>query len=177
MTMKLFYVLGAAAFLAGCGAPPDDDEATSPAPPPAAALQMGESVQLGERLRELEEVLRESLGGDLDDGKIQRLLQAEALTDRLLEAEPPLEWLATDYSLDSKLRQLQALADRIVAQIRRGGEEQAVERDVRDLRRLVALLRRELEQPGGGDAPPPLDSRRAAVRVPGGIAEEGAGGE
>ena len=177
MTMKYFCLLGAAAFLLGCGAPPDDDDSMAPAPPPAAALQMGESVQLAERLRELEEVLRESLGGDLDDEKVQRLLRAEALTDRLLEAEPPMEWLATDYSLDSKLRQLQALADRIVAQIRRGGEEQAVERDVRDLRRLVALLRRELEQPGGGNAPPPLDSLLASVRVQGGMAEEGAGGE
>ena len=135
------------------------------------------AVQLEARLAELESVLRESMGGDLDDAKVERLLRAEALTDRLLEAEPPVEWLATDYSLDSKLRQLQALADRIVAQIRRGGEEQAVARDVRDLRRAVAVLRRDLVRPGGGKAPPPLDSLLASVRVEAPPAEEGASGE
>ena len=165
--------------VAGCRrGNPEDDAALTAAPPPAAAMApTGESVQLDDRLAQLDRQLQVMLKREVDDGTEARMLRAEALTDRLLEADPPVEWLASDYSLDARLRQLQALADRIVAAMRRDAAADSIRSDMRDLQRRVALLRRELAQPGGGAAPPSLDSLLAAVRMDAPMAAEGPGGE
>ncbi len=69
------------------------------------------------------------------------------------------------YGVEAWLRQLQALADRVVAQIRRDEPEQRILNDVIRLRDSVARLRAELARPGGGMPPVPLDTLLANFEV------------
>lgn len=179
MKSASFAALLALVTLAGCRrANPEEQAGAANAVPPAAAMaRLGESPRLDDRLAELDSLLQEMLSGDFGDEARAGMMRAEALTDRLLEAEPAVQWLASDYSLAARLRQLQALADRIVASIRRGADDQAIRAEVRDLQRQIATLRRELARPGGGPAPPSLDSLLSAVRMDAPAAAEGPGGE
>jgi hypothetical protein len=109
-------------------------------------------------LKLLDHEVAEAMGGDLDSDEAQaHLLRAEAITDRLLESELPFHWLKRDYSVESMARQIQALADRIVAKMRNGVKGQELLADVRDLRQKVLDLRKGLAA-GGGPAPPSLDT-------------------
>jgi hypothetical protein len=142
---------------AGCRQNPEESAVSQPAPPPAAALAR-QNLPLDQSLKELENELSKAIGRGMDDGAEANLLRAEAITDGLLESEMPFSWLtANAYSLDSYLRQIQALADRVVAQVRSGVDQAVVTREVIDLRRRVISVRRALAH--GGTAPPrSLDS-------------------
>lgn len=152
----------ALALALGCGGRDSDAvEGTgeSQLPPPAAALSGNQpGVDLRARLVRLEADLAAVAEGGLDDESLGRLLRAEAVTDRLLEDEPENAWLAAGYYVEARLRQIQALADRTVAQLRRGVAREFVLRDVAALRLSVADLIAQLAQPGNGAPPPPLDS-------------------
>lgn len=150
-------------------------------PPPAAALsgsEPGGGVQ--DRLESIDADLGEVLEGGLDDESHAFLFRAEATTDRLLEDEPDQAWLAAGYSVEARLRQIQALADRIVSELRRGVARELVLEDVAALRVSVQDLRTQLGQPGNGPAPPSLDSLLVAYEndpyIPFGRAAGGGGG-
>jgi hypothetical protein len=140
-----------------CGRNPEDSAISDAAPPPAAALAGRQSLDQG--LSMLEAELAAAMSGNLggSDAKT-RLMRAEAISDRLLEAELPFRWLnARDYSVDAMIRQIQSLADRVVAKMRNGMDGQEILADVRDMRQKVQMLRRDLVA-GGGPAPVSLDS-------------------
>ncbi len=139
--------------LASCG-DGADLRVSEEAPTSAAALAPGmETESLDEQLRKLEVELALAAEGDPN-----RLLTAEAITDRLIHAERRVDWLAAGYSLEARLRQLQAMADRVVAQMRRGATLKEVEDEVAVIRVAVEDLQRQIALPGGGAAPPSLDS-------------------
>lgn len=156
--MRFTLLLLTAAFLSGCRRNPEDNAVSDPSPPPAAALS-GQQQSLDAGLRTLDAELSEAMSGDLDgDGAKNHLLRAEAITDRLLESDLPFHWLrARDYSVESMVRQIQALADRVIAKMRNGLDGQDLLPDVRELRQTVIQLRRALAM-GGGPAPVSLDS-------------------
>ncbi|HEY0810288.1 MAG TPA: hypothetical protein VGD49_09010 [Longimicrobiales bacterium] len=156
--MRFTLLLLTAAFLSGCRRNPEDNAVSDPSPPPAAALS-GQQQSLDAGLRTLDTELSEAMRGDLDgDGAKNHLLRAEAITDRLLESDLPFHWLrARDYSVESMVRQIQALADRVIAKMRNGLDGQDLLPDVRELRQTVIQLRRALAM-GGGPAPVSLDS-------------------
>jgi hypothetical protein len=146
----------------GCGRNPEESAVSQAAPPPAAALaEQGGS--LDESLRLLEKELSAAIGSGIEKGGEDHMLRAEAITDRLLESRLPFTWLrGTDYSLEGYVRQIQALADRIIAEIRSGADRGAVTQEAIELRSKVILLRRGLAM-GGGKAPVPLDSLLAGI--------------
>lgn len=149
----LLILLLAVPAVAACG---DRGEVrvSEEAPTSAAALAPGmEAENLDEQLSKLEAELARAADGEPD-----RVLTAEAITDRLIHAERSMDWLAAGYSVQARLRQLQAMADRVVSRMRRGATLQSVEEDVATMRAAVEDLQRQLAVPGGGDAPPPLDS-------------------
>lgn len=128
------------------------------APPPAAALYGEGVIGLESRLERLEADLVAVLEGELDDDSQAHLLAAEAATDRLLEDEPSTEWLPTGYFVEARLRQIQALADRIVAELRRGVAKELILEDIAALRLAVRDLRARLASARIAAPPAPLDS-------------------
>jgi hypothetical protein len=150
----LIFLVAAAA----CGQNPEESAISEASPPPAAALA-GRHQSLDEGLKLLDAELAAAMSDDLGSANAKsRLLRAEAITDRLLEADLPFHWLnARDYSVESMIRQIQALADRVVAKMRNGMDGQEILVDVRDMRRKVLMLRRDLTA-GGGPPPVSLDS-------------------
>ena len=148
--------------LAGCRRNPEESAVSLPAPPPAAALAR-QGRTLSESLRDLDRELGAALRTHMDGEGEKHMLQAEAITDRLLESRLPFMWLAANsYSLEGYVRQIQALADRIVAEMRSGTDNAAVVQDIADLRRKTILLNRSLAL-GGGRPPVSLDSLLAGV--------------
>jgi hypothetical protein len=123
--------------------------------PPAAAVLVPEqeTEPLSNQLEELKRELTRAT-----QGEPERLLTAEAITDRLMQASRPVDWLSGGYDVEARLRQLQAMADRVVAMLRRGAELTSVEPDVTVMIRAVEDLQAQLARPGGGPAPPTLDS-------------------
>jgi hypothetical protein len=149
------------AVMAGCRRNPEETAVSQPAPPPAAALAR-RGATLDESLRDLEKELSIALGAGMDESGQDHIMRAEAITDRLLEAELPFSWsTARSYRLEAYVRQIQALADRLVAEMRSGRDRSAPMREATDLRRKVIELRRAIAL-GGGNAPPSLDSLLAA---------------
>lgn len=105
----------------------------------------------------LQTELKAAAAAKLDDSGFQRFQRAESITDRLLETRFPFQWLKNEpYSVESKLRQIQSLADRIVAEVRSGMATDSITPDVALLQSQVAALRKAL-QAGGGQAPPTLE--------------------
>jgi hypothetical protein len=157
-----FALLAVSLALVACrgatGADVTDSDEDAQLPPPAAALYTEGGIGLEARLERLDADLGRVLEGDLDEESQQYLLAAEAVTDRLLEDEPGSEWLGTGYYVEARLRQIQALADRIIAELRRGVVHELVLEDIAALRLAVRDLRNQLAQQGNGDAPPLLDS-------------------
>ncbi len=144
--------------LLACRQNPEEAAVSDPTPPPAAALAARQQ-SLDEGLKQLDEELSQAMRGDLSSQSAKNhLLQAEAISDRLLEAELPFLWLKNrDYSVESTVRQIQALADRVVAKMRNGMSGPDLLTDVRELRQKVLQLRQDLRA-GGGPPPLPLDS-------------------
>lgn len=124
------------------------------APPAAAVVAPGmERQSLSDQLRAMEVELQAAQEGDPE-----RVLTAEAISDQLIHAARPVDWLAGGYGVEARLRQLQALADRVVAQLRRGASVENVHEEVAVLRLSVQDLQQRLAETGGGAAPLPLDS-------------------
>lgn len=132
---------------------------SKPPPPPASVIApIREDMSLAEKLERLQAELDEALAhGEIDEYAQTRIYRAEAITDRILETELPFAWLQASYAVEAWLRQLQAMADRIVAQIRRSESEERILGDVARLRESVMVLRNEIAREGG-PMPPPLDS-------------------
>ncbi len=149
------------AWLGGCRVRPEE-RAGGVAPPPAAALAAGaDTIPIRAQLAELDSVtVRAQRSGD-EAERGDLILRAEALTDRLLESQLPFAWSAGSYSIESQLRQLQALADRIVAEVRRGERGAAVDADLRLFQQRIMALQADLRRPGRA-APPSVDSLLAA---------------
>jgi hypothetical protein len=140
--------------VAACGDSEERLDVARDAPPAAAVLTPGmERVSLVDQLRGLEAELERTEAGNGD-----RLLRAEAISDRLIHADRPVDWLAAGYDVEARLRQLQALADRVVARLRRGATLEAVSEDIHAMRLAVEDLLAQLAVEGGGQAPPTLDS-------------------
>jgi len=138
-----------------------DDEGLAVVPLPAT-LFASRGLTLDDGLRMLEKELNDA-GDGLDKSAVSHLLRAEAISDRLLEARLPFTWLHADsYSLEAYVRQIQALADRIVAEIRNNDERPLVAQDVSELRKKVKAVRHDLAR-GGGNPPWPLDSLLAGI--------------
>ena len=158
VNMRLLLLIAVLAGLAGCRRNPEEEAVSEPTPPPAAAFA-SQHQSLDEGLKALDEELQRAMRGSLEGQSAkEHFLRAEAITDRLLEADLPFLWLKSrDYSVESAVRQIQALADRVVAQVRNGLDGARIEPDVRELRQKVLRLRQDLAA-GGGPPPLPLDS-------------------
>lgn len=152
--MRYTALLLFTSLLAACGptAPPGD----SPRATLAIMAEIRPGTPLGEMLEMLDRHLVAAMAGQLDGAAGEAFLRAEAITDRLLEARMPFEWIpAEDYSLESKLRQIQSSADRVLAQLRTAAPRQQMLHDLRTLRTEVALLRQTVAA-GGRPAPVPI---------------------
>lgn len=140
--------------LAACEGDAGSRRVSRDAPPAAAVVApTRRSVGLAEQLGELAGELEAASAGAPD-----RLLTAEAITDQLMDAPRTLDWLGTGYDVEARLRQLQAMADGLVARLRRGATLDEVRPEIGLLQASVADLEAQLGSPGGGPAPPSLDS-------------------
>jgi hypothetical protein len=140
--------------LAGCGAAPQEEP-----PMLATAVIMNEirpGTPLEELLHLLDEHLVRAMAGRMDGESVSEFRRAEALSDRLLEANLPFEWFAHEqYSLESRLRQIQSMADRVMALLDTGAPHDELLTDLRLLRSQVVRLREDVSR-GGSRAPPPI---------------------
>jgi hypothetical protein len=155
--MRKTLLLMVALVLAGCEkSPPEETALSGPAPPAAALISLSGGLTLDQALAMMERELSYALRGEGDVAA--RLEIAETITDRLLETQLPFAWITSrSYSVEPMLRQIQALADRIIAERRSGEHPDVVRRDMVDLLALVRGLRAGLSQ-GGGPQPASLDS-------------------
>ncbi|MEO5509172.1 MAG: hypothetical protein ABIV28_09125 [Longimicrobiales bacterium] len=139
---------------AGCKASRDRDQTAAP---PSAAITSVTGIPLDSALALLDVELRSAIDNKLDHTGFERFQRAEALTDRLLETRYPFQWLkGYSYSVESKLRQIQALADRILAQHRMGYPADSAMTDLRAAHGEVVWLRKALRE-GGGTMPLGID--------------------
>ncbi|MGH7475916.1 MAG: hypothetical protein ACRELD_06485 [Longimicrobiales bacterium] len=162
--MRTLMILALLVSVASCRPRNLEEEAgAEPEPPPAAALAgAADTLTLQHQLAQLEALLAPAEESS-DKATIESLaVQAEAVTDRLLETRIPFAQLANGYSVESRVRQLQSLADRVIARIRRDNGDPLIGDDIRLLRASVASLRQEMSH-GGGPARPPVDSLLAAA--------------
>jgi len=140
---------------------PEDVAVSEPPPPPSAALvRMAGASTLDHSL----ELLQLELGSALatSDKRNDHLLRAEAISDRLLENQLPFAWMrSSSYGVEPRVRQIQALADRILAEVRSGLSTPIVLADVRELQTQVVQLRAGLRA-GGSASPPTLEQLLAA---------------
>ena len=133
------------------------DEPRGAAAPPAAAIAPIGGARLSDALELMDRELVAAIRGGLEGEGLDSFLRAEAISDRLQETRYPFRQLRSgNYSVDARLRQIQALADRVLAQLRSGESRDAVSRDLQLLRRTVLELRMALAE-GGGPAPVPLE--------------------
>lgn len=133
-----------------------ESEATDDNPPPVA-LERLTGIQLHQALGLLDRELVGALRADLDGPGRDAFVRAEAISDRLLETRFPFQWLRSDgYSVQARIRQIQARTDRIDALLHTGAPHDSAIGDLRRLRRDVLALRRELAE-GGGPTPVPLE--------------------
>ena len=142
--------------LLGCR---NDQTASTADVPPVLAFGSGRSaISLDRALALLETELTRALANPGDFAI--HLDRAEAISDRLFETQMPFPWLIDSaYGVEPMLRQIQALADRIVAERRSGFTENTAQMvpDTRDLLEKVKNLRVALRGKGG-NAPLSLDS-------------------
>jgi hypothetical protein len=171
--MRTIAILTAISILAGCRpASPDQTPLDATA---AVMADVRPGMPLDQMLQMLDEHLVAAMEGRMEGDAVLYFRRAEAITDRLLEARQPFEWIPdAQYSLESRLRQVQSSADRIMAQLETGAPRDTMLIDLRALRTEVLHLR-ELVSRGGTAAPPPLerllraaDTMRRAVPTGGG---------
>lgn len=115
-------------------------------------------MPLDSMLALLDQQLAAAHEGQLEGSALDAYHVAEAISDRLLEARMPFEWIAAeDYSIQSRLRQIQSAADRVLAQTQASFEREVVLNDLRILRDDVADLRSSIAA-GGTRAPPTIEA-------------------
>ena len=159
--LRTIQLLSLSLIVAACdraGADVTTADGDAQLPPPAAAMSAEGGLGLDSRLEQLEADLGRVIDAGLDDESQVYILAAEATTDRLLEEQPTADWLGIGYLVEARLRQIQALADRIVAEHRREVAKELILEDVAALRASVRDLRAQLAAQGNGGAPPSLDS-------------------
>jgi hypothetical protein len=153
--MRAIVLLVFMSLFAACGpaTPPDQ----SPQMTLAVMTAVRPGTPLDEMLAMLDQHLIDAMSGQLEGSAGEAFLRAEAITDRLLEARMPFEWIPSDrYSIESRLRQIQSSADRVRAQLRTAAPRAQMLQDLRTLRADVARLRQTIAA-GGTDAPIPVD--------------------
>jgi hypothetical protein len=152
--MKNIALILSVCAIAACGAAPPDE---SPMQATAAIMmELRPGTPLEELLHMLDEHLVRAMAGRMEGDAVSDFRRAEAITDRLLEARLPFEWFAHEqYSLQSRLRQIQSMADRVMAMLDTGAPRDAMLTDLRLLRTEVVRLREAVAQ-GGTRAPPPI---------------------
>jgi hypothetical protein len=154
--MRNLVLAGAVGFAvaAGCGRAPQPDDglrAGQAAPPPRT------NPSLDASLARMEAELDTALAAGVDGAGIERLYRAEEISNRLLESHLPFAWLeGENYSVDARLRQIQSVADRVVARIRSSGRREDLVEDVEGLRSEIRVLRAGLAR-GGTGAPVPIE--------------------
>jgi len=155
MRTRSFFVLVFVPVAASACGRSADEAIAQQAPPAAAIAPLSADHGVEQALELLAAELDATLQDELGDGGAS-LFRAEAITDRLLETRRPFEWIPdARYFVDSRLRQVQAEADRILAQFQSGAPRDTVLAAVRAMAAEVASLREELAGPGAA-APPPL---------------------
>lgn len=145
--------------VAGCQPAPE----TAPAQPSAVVLtNLRPGTPLEQMLLQLDQALVRAIAGGMEGAAADEFLRGEAISDRLLEARQPFEWIAADqYSVQARLRQIQSGADRVMAQLQTSAPRDSMLHDLRALRADVLYLRQAISQ-GGGRAPVPLQQLLAA---------------
>jgi len=150
--------------LAAACSPPAPDQ-TSGQPNAVVLPDLRPGTPLEQMLLHLDQALVRAIAGSMDGPATEHFLRAEAITDRLLEARQPFEWIANDqYSVQARLRQIQSGADRVMAQYQTAAPRDSMLHDLRILRADVLRLRQAISR-GGGRAPVPLDQLLAADSI------------
>jgi hypothetical protein len=153
--MRKFVPVLFLALLAACGPTPQDELPMHSAA--AAMLEVRPGMPLDSLLYILDGYLASAQEGWLEGEAATDFRRAEALTDRLLEARMPFEWIPDQqYSLESRLRQIQSLADRVLAMLDTGVQRDTVLAEL-DLLRQEVIRVRQLVGRGGTRAPPPIE--------------------
>jgi hypothetical protein len=151
VTLTLFVL-----FASACAPEPPVEEAFSRGTA-AVMLDIRPGAPLDSLLYTLDSLLVNALTGRLEGQAVADFRNAEALTDRLLEARLPFEWIPDQqYSLESRLRQIQSRADRVLAQLVTGAPREPMLTELRELRDDVVRLRETIAR-GGTRAPPPIE--------------------
>lgn len=139
---------------AACAQPPQHE------PPIQATAAIMAEIQPGAPLEQLLDMMEEHLDraaeGRLEGETVQDFRRAEAISDRLLEARLPFEWISNQqYSLGARLRQIQSMADRVLAMLETGVPRDSVLAELDLLRTQVRDVQQIIAQ-GGTEAPPPI---------------------
>jgi hypothetical protein len=154
MSMRIL-ILSLVLLLGACAPEPDIDAPTRATLAIMAEVRPG--MPLDDMLALLDEHLVRAMAGRLEGNALDEFRRAEAISDRLLEARIPFEWIADEnYSVESRLRQIQSRSDRILAQVRTGVPRDTVLNELRILRTEVVQLRNAIAE-GGTRAPTPID--------------------
>jgi hypothetical protein len=139
--------------VAGCAPAPQPQDGTRQATA-AIMAEVQPGAPLEQLLAMLEEQLELAAAGRLEGDAVLSFRRAEAVSDRLLEARLPFEWIATQqYSLEARLRQIQSLADRVLAMLETGVPRDTVLSELELLRGQVAQVQETIAR-GGTRAPP-----------------------
>lgn len=154
--MKILVLSSVLLFAVACAPEPDTD-----APARATLAIMAEvrpGMPLDNVLALLDEHLVRAMTGRMEGSALDEFRRAEAISDRLLEARMPFEWIESDgYSLESRLRQIQSMCDRVLAQVRTGVPRDTILQDLSALRTEVVRLRNAVAG-GGTRAPTPIEA-------------------
>jgi hypothetical protein len=153
--MRKFVPVLFLTLLAACGPTPQDELPMHSAA--AVMLEVRPGMPLDSLLHVLDGYLARAQEGWLEGEAAIDFRRAEALTDRLLESRMPFEWIPDQqYSLESRLRQIQSLADRVLAMLDTGVQRDTVLAEL-DLLRQEVIGVRQLVARGGTRAPPPIE--------------------
>jgi hypothetical protein len=138
---------------AACGASPQPEQQTRASV--AIMTEVRPGTPLDDILVLMDEHLERALEGRMEgEAAITDFRRAEAISDRLLEARMPFEWIASEqYSLEARLRQVQSQADRVMAMLETGMPRDTILTELRLLRTQVGGLRETVAR-GGTGAPP-----------------------
>jgi hypothetical protein len=151
--IAIFQIVTPLLFVVGCGAAPQPDQ---PARASVAIMtEVRPGMPLDDILLLMDEHLVRALEARLEgEAALNDFRRAEAISDRLLEARMPFEWIAAEqYSLEARLRQVQSQADRVLAMLETGMPRDTTLTELRLLRHQVVGLRETVAQ-GGTQAPP-----------------------
>jgi hypothetical protein len=148
--------------VAVCQRPAPVSEEAPEQPADVVLTDLRPGTPLEQMLLYLDQELARAIAGEMEGVAVDHFRRAEAISDRLLEARQPFEWIAMDqYSVQARLRQIQSGADRVMAQLQTGAPRDSMLQDLRALRADVLRLRQAISR-GGGRAPIPLQQLLAA---------------